>query len=98
MNVHNFSEEFCCKGRERKQGECKRSGSGRYFFFLNMGEITACMNADKNDPEEKRKRTLQEKERIVTGEMVFNSCKELGSSTWMELLTLLGSWIVHAPY
>lgn len=56
------------------------------------------MNADKNDPEEKRKRTLQEKERIVTGEMVFNSSKELGSSTWMELLTLLGSWIVHAPY
>ena len=38
-----------------------------FFFFLNIGEIMAGMNADKNDPEERRKiiqeRMIQEKEK-----------------------------------
>lgn len=58
----------------------------------------ACMNADKNDPEKRRKTILQEKEMMVTGEMSLNRRKEMRSKTWTELSPSLGSHGVHAPY
>ena len=52
------------------------------LFVFNMGEFTAWMKADKNDPEEKRKMMFQEEERMVIAQMFLSRNKEMGSSTW----------------
>lgn len=53
----------------------------------------ACMNADKNDPEKRRKIIVQEEEMMATGEMSLNRSKEMRSKIWMELSASLGSHI-----
>lgn len=52
-----------------------------FAFFLDMGEIVACTNADKNDPERRRKIILHEKEMMVTGGMSLKRSKEMRSKT-----------------
>lgn len=61
-----------------------------------MGEVTAWMNADINDPEERRK-MFQEKERVFLVQVFLTRRDEMGSSTWTEVWAFLGSWIVHVP-
>ena len=70
---------------------CKRSKvKGGDFPPLNMDEFMVWMNADKNDPEERRKMMFQEKERMATAQMFLNSSKKMGSSTWTSYWPRLG--------
>lgn len=86
---------FAVKAKGEMEVTVRGVGS-REISVLNMGEVTAWMNADINDPEERRK-MFQEKERVFLVQVFLTRRDEMGSSTWTEVWTFLGSWIVHVP-
>lgn len=82
-----FQINFSVKIKEEMEVTV-RVGSRELFFVVffclfvfNMGEFTAWMKTDKNDPEEKRQMMFQEKERMVIAQMFLDRNKEMGSST-----------------
>ena len=63
---------------------------GGAFPPLKYGRIHCMDDADKNDPEERRKMMFQEKERMPTAQMFLNRSKKMGSSTWTSYWPCLG--------
>lgn len=62
-------EEFCHKGQLRNESITRRSGS-RLFCFVEMEEITAHLNADKDNSVEREKLIMHEREGTI-GRAIF---------------------------
>lgn len=46
-------EKFCCKGLSRNEAEARGRSESRLFSFVEMEEITAHLNADKDNSVER---------------------------------------------
>lgn len=63
-------EEFCCKGQLRNESVTRRRSGSRLFCFVEMEEITAHLNADKDNSVERGKLIMHEREGTI-GRAIF---------------------------